>query len=114
NENYLLSYHPRSNTIHTLYHSDAESNDVIKSILHSLRFHDIVSRGETKVDDLNTEEATQHIKESMRVSHEWTNEKFGNFVAELDDKDWQSDVIFWLDRGFRVKWERSKDKEKTI
>ncbi|CAG8458108.1 14465_t:CDS:10 [Acaulospora morrowiae] len=106
NENYLLSYHPHSNTIHTLYHSDAESNDVIKSILHSLKFHDTVTKG----DNDNTES----IVDSMRVSHEWTNERFGNFVAELDDKDWQSDVIFWLDRGFRVKWERSKDKEKTI
>ncbi|CAG8742580.1 19395_t:CDS:2, partial [Racocetra persica] len=95
NENYLLNYQPHSNTIDILYHSDAESNDVIKSILHSLKFHDYVTKH--NMAQMNSEDITQRIRESMRESHKWTNENFGRFVAELDDKDWQSDVIFWSD-----------------
>ncbi|CAG8559668.1 25269_t:CDS:10 [Dentiscutata erythropus] len=108
NENYLLNYSNTINTIDILYHSDAESNDVIKSILHSLKFHDYVTKH--NMAQMNSEDITQCIGESMRESHKWTNENFGKFVAELDDKDWQSDVIFWSDKGFRVAWERNRGK----
>ncbi|CAG8483020.1 6523_t:CDS:2 [Ambispora leptoticha] len=109
NENYLLSYNPYKNTIDTLYHSDAESNDVIKSILHSLKFHDLIVANRLP-DSRNVSD--EIITKAMQESHTWTNQKFGNFVAELDDKDWQSDVVFWKDKGFRVRWERIKDTEK--
>lgn len=66
------------------------------SILHSLKFHDCVTKH--NVAQMNSEDITQRIRESMRESHKWTNENFGKFVAELDDKDWQSDVIFWSDK----------------
>ncbi|RHZ82355.1 hypothetical protein Glove_109g127 [Diversispora epigaea] len=120
NENYLQSYHPHSNTINILYHSDAESNDVIKSILHSIKFHDIfiknisingVDMKDIKGNNISNEDITLYIRKALRESHKWTNEKFGKFVAELDDKDWQSDVVFWSDKGFRVKWERNKEEK---
>nr|CAG8569294.1 15749_t:CDS:10 [Entrophospora candida] len=108
NENYLLSFQHILNTISILYHSDAESIDVIKSIIHSLKFHDLINKSssDTKVSPDNF---NKKIIESLKESHVWTNEKFGRFVAELDHKDWQSDVIFWSDKGFRVIWERNRD-----
>ncbi|CAG8515759.1 6942_t:CDS:2 [Diversispora eburnea] len=68
-----------------------------------------VDMKDIKGNNISNEDITQYIRKAMRESHKWTNEKFGKFVAELDDKDWQSDVVFWSDKGFRVKWERNKE-----
>ncbi|KAG9296544.1 hypothetical protein G9A89_015136 [Geosiphon pyriformis] len=96
NENYLLNFQPNSNIIDILYHSDTESNDVIKSILHSLKFHDLVLTANRSINSRSIDDDT--IAKAMQESHSWTNQKFGKFVAELDDKDWQSDVVFWKDK----------------
>lgn len=80
---------------------------MIKSILHAIKFHDIFikniknsSPSPPKDKGYKDEEyiTTQNIRRAMQESHKWTNEKFGKFVAELDDKDWQSDVVFWSDK----------------
>ncbi|OZJ03329.1 hypothetical protein BZG36_04220 [Bifiguratus adelaidae] len=98
-ENYLLSY--KDKTVNVLFHQDATSNDVIRSILHSLKFHDVITqRGISRTEQWDT--YTAALKETL----DWTRDKFGEFVAELDDKDWQSDYVFWNDAGLRVSWER--------
>ncbi|CAG8605487.1 4774_t:CDS:10 [Paraglomus brasilianum] len=95
NENYLFNYHQKRNVIDILYHSDAESNDIIKSVLHVLKFYDSLAAkvlaNKEKIDD-------ERFVKLVHESHGWTNENFGKFVADLDDKDWQSDVVFWKDR----------------
>ncbi|CAG8579934.1 4218_t:CDS:2 [Paraglomus occultum] len=95
NENYLFNYHQKRNVIDILYHSDAESNDIIKSVLHALKFYDSLAAkvlaSKEKIDD-------ERFVKLVHESHGWTNENFGKFVADLDDKDWQSDVVFWKDR----------------
>ncbi|GAB5586045.1 hypothetical protein Unana1_00945 [Umbelopsis nana] len=99
NENYLLNYH--NNYIWVMFHQDAESNDVIKSVLHSLRFHDILTtRGIKKETDWES------YDKALKDSLEWSREKFPEFVASLDSKDWQSDSVYWNDSGVRVSWER--------
>lgn len=85
--------------MHILFHQDAESNDVIKSILHALRFHDLLAQsGLTSTHPADREREWDAYATAMRESLLWTRERFGEFVAELDRRDWQSDVVFWNDR----------------
>lgn len=90
-ENYLLNYH--KNTMWILFHQDAGSNDVIKSILHSLKFHDTLKKSNiTKESDWNG-----YIN-TLEDTLDWTKQHYPKFVAELDQKNWQSDVVYWNDR----------------
>lgn len=77
-----------------MFHQDAESNDVIRSVLHSLRFHDLLATRGIKKEEADWERYDQAMRESL----EWTREKFPEFVASLDSKDWQSDSVYWNDR----------------
>lgn len=76
-----------------MFHQDAGSNDVIRSILHSLKFHDSLSNaGITK--ESNWEDYVQTLNNTLA----WTKEHYPKFVAELDQKNWQSDIVYWNDR----------------
>ncbi|KAI7890726.1 uncharacterized protein EV154DRAFT_465322 [Mucor mucedo] len=96
-ENYLLNY--RKNTMYVLFHQDAESNDVIKSILHSLKFHDSLSQSGITLEN-DWEGYVQTLEDSLG----WTKEHFPKFVAKLDQKNWQSDIVYWNDGGMRLAW----------
>ncbi|KAI9337835.1 hypothetical protein BD770DRAFT_331640 [Pilaira anomala] len=101
-ENYLLNFH--KNTMWILFHQESTSNDVIKSILHSLKFHDSLTKsGITKEN--NWEGYVQTLEDTLG----WTKEHFPKFVAKLDQNNWQSDVVYWNDSGMRLVW---KDHEK--
>lgn len=90
-ENYLLNFH--KNTMWILFHQESTSNDVIKSILHSLKFHDSLTKsGITKEN--NWEGYVQTLEDTLG----WTKEQFPKFVAKLDQNNWQSDVVYWNDR----------------
>ncbi|CAO3613646.1 unnamed protein product [Mucor fragilis] len=90
-ENYLLNFH--NNTMWVMFHQDAVSNDVIRSILHSLKFHDSLSKANiTKETDW-----TGYIR-TLEDSLAWTKNNYPKFVAELDQKNWQSDIVYWNDR----------------
>jgi hypothetical protein len=89
-----------------MFHDDAESNDVIKSVLHSLRFHDILTS-----QNANKEQDWDQYAQAMKDSLHWTREKFPEFVASLDNKDWQSDSVYWNDSGVRVEWDRPQKTE---
>ncbi|KAM3586760.1 hypothetical protein VKS41_001817 [Umbelopsis sp. WA50703] len=104
NENYLINYH--NNCMWVMFHDDAESNDVIKSVLHSLRFHDILTS-----QNANKEQDWDQYAQAMKDSLLWTREKFPEFVASLDNKDWQSDSVYWNDSGVRVEWDRPQKTE---
>ncbi|RUP06734.1 vitamin B6 photo-protection and homoeostasis-domain-containing protein, partial [Jimgerdemannia flammicorona] len=104
NENYLLNYH--RGVMNVLFHQDATSNDVIRSILHALRFHDLLAGRGLAVAGGDREREWDAYANAMRESLAWTRERFGEFVAELDRRDWQSDVVFWNDGGLRVNWYR--------
>ena len=90
-ENYLINYH--HNTMWIMFHQDATSNDVIKSILHSLKFHDTLSTAK-----INKEMNWNDYATTLESTLEWTREHYPKFVAELDQKNWQSDVVYWNDR----------------
>lgn len=89
-----------------MFHDDAESNDVIKSVLHSLRFHDLLTSQNT-----NKEQHWDQYAQALNDSLHWTREKFPEFVASLDSKDWQSDSVYWNDSGVRVEWDRPRKTE---
>ncbi|KAG0175498.1 hypothetical protein DFQ28_000079 [Apophysomyces sp. BC1034] len=104
NENYLLNFH--KDTMWVTFHEDAGSNDVIKSILHSLKFHDLItSKGLKKENDWAA------YAEAIKDSLAWSKEHFPTFVAELDMKEWQSDNVYWNDSGVRVTWEGHKSED---
>lgn len=102
-ENYLLNYH--KNTMWILFHQDSESNDVIKSILHSMKFHDTL-----KQNNITKESDWEGYTKSLQDTLDWTKEHYPKFVAELDQKNWQSDVVYWNDSGMRLAW-KDHDKE---
>lgn len=89
-ENYLLSYH--KNTMWVLFHQDAGSNDVIKSILHSLKFHDSLTKS-----GIDKETDWEGYAQTLEETLGWTKEHFPKFVAKLDQKNWQSDIVYWND-----------------
>ncbi|KAK4510062.1 uncharacterized protein ATC70_006231 [Mucor velutinosus] len=106
-ENYLLNFH--NNTMWVMFHQDAGSNDVIRSILHSLKFHDSLSKANiTKEADWNGYICT--LEDSLA----WTKENYPKFVAELDQKNWQSDIVYWNDSGMRLKWKEHELAEEDI
>ncbi|KAI9486880.1 MAG: hypothetical protein EXX96DRAFT_472726 [Benjaminiella poitrasii] len=72
---------------------NAESNDVIKSVLHSLKFHDQLTQSGIAKD--NDWEGYIHMLEE---SHKWTNTHYPTFIAELDKKNWQNEIVYWNDR----------------
>lgn len=80
-EKYLL--YEKKGWFFVCFHDDAESLDVLKSVLHVSRFQ--------KEKDLIS-------------SLKWTTKALPRFVAELDTAGWESDRIFWGDRGIRVDW----------
>lgn len=90
-ENYLLNYH--QNTMWILFHQDAVSNDVIKSILHSIKFHDAI-----KQKNISKETHWDEYMNTLQDTLDWTKEHYPKFVAELDQKNWQSDIVYWNDR----------------
>ncbi|RCI01910.1 hypothetical protein CU098_002569, partial [Rhizopus stolonifer] len=105
-ENYLLNYH--NNTMWILFHQDAGSNDVIRSILHSLKFHDqLVKSSVTK--ETNWDGYIQTLEDTL----DWTKHHFPRFVAGLDKMNWQSDVVYWSDTGMRLAWKGHDVEEET-
>jgi hypothetical protein len=78
--------------MHILLHQDAGSDDITKSILHSLKFHDLLNKSKiTKESDWS------NYMYSLEESLQWTHDNYSKFTAELDDKNWQSDTIYWND-----------------
>ncbi|KAI7898606.1 vitamin B6 photo-protection and homoeostasis-domain-containing protein [Cokeromyces recurvatus] len=106
-ENYLLNYH--KNTMWILFHQDAESNDVIKSILHSLKFYEQLTRTEI-VKEKDWERYMYTLEDSLN----WTRENYKKFITELDKKNWQSDIVYWNDSGMRLDWKSYEDKDRSF
>ena len=91
-------------------HQNAAAMDVIKSVLHSVRYHHEL-KSLLQQQSLSSATGGIHIEPAqeracLQSSHEWTQSNFATFVSELDDKDWQSDAVFWGDSGYRVTWRR--------
>ncbi|TPX33831.1 hypothetical protein SmJEL517_g03320 [Synchytrium microbalum] len=113
NENYLIS-RKSDGKICVVLHTDAAAMDVIKAVLHSLRYHHDLSVNASQEPQQMTFNPS-HDKIALRSSHEWTEANFPRFVSELDDKDWQSDAVFWGDSGYRVNWTRpAKESEEQV
>lgn len=129
-EEYLLTY--RDGKIHVLYNAKAETHDVIISVLHAVKYHQtLVAMGKT-LSDSETSSGNEYdtlpsstietcaslaaSKEQVSVkalqdSLRWTQQTYPKFMAELDEKDWESQSIFWGDTGSRVEWERPDNSE---
>ncbi|KAI8971781.1 vitamin B6 photo-protection and homoeostasis-domain-containing protein [Mycotypha africana] len=97
NENYLLNYH--KNTMWVLYHQDQNTDDVIQSLLHSLKFYDELTKQNITKED-NWEQYEQALKRTL----EWTKLHHSDFAAQLNDQEWYSDVVYWNDSGVRLAW----------
>ncbi|EIE85407.1 hypothetical protein RO3G_10117 [Rhizopus delemar RA 99-880] len=93
------SSHEVQEVVHTL--KDAGSKDVLKSVLHSLKFHDILSK-----ESINKETDWDNYMNALRTSLDWTRENYDLFAAELDEKNWQIDTVYWNDSGMRLAWDR--------
>ncbi|KAI8370977.1 vitamin B6 photo-protection and homoeostasis-domain-containing protein [Blakeslea trispora] len=88
--------------------ADASSNDVIRSILHSLRFHDQIKKSNT-----TKESDWQSYIHALEDSLAWSKDHYPKFVAELDQKNWQSNIVYWNDSGMRLAW-RDHEKKRTF
>ncbi|KAJ8659509.1 hypothetical protein O0I10_004874 [Lichtheimia ornata] len=98
NENYLLGY--RKGVMGVLFHEDIESEDVIQSILHALKFHDtLASKNISKETDWHA------YMDALDESLTWTKENIPRFMDALEEKGWQLDSVYWNDGGVRVSWE---------
>lgn len=76
-----------------LFHQDAGSPDFVKSILHSLKFHDIIS-----TENIDKDLHWDNYIDALKSSHAWTQEHYERFSLELDEKNWQRDTVYWNDR----------------
>ncbi|KAI8373621.1 vitamin B6 photo-protection and homoeostasis-domain-containing protein, partial [Choanephora cucurbitarum] len=88
----------------------ATSNDVIRSILHSLKFHDQI-----KQSNITKESDWQAYIDALEDSLSWAKDHYPKFVAELDQKNWQSNIVYWNDSGMRLAWkDHEKEEEETL
>ncbi|KAJ3158934.1 hypothetical protein HDU86_002103 [Geranomyces michiganensis] len=111
-ERYLLSIPvTRTSVIRIPLHASAAPHDVIKAALHATKFHELLFNSppppssSAETTSLATETTTTtpaRALELMAASKKWTAERFPQFIADLDYKDWQSDAVFWGDSGRRV------------
>ncbi|ORZ10783.1 vitamin B6 photo-protection and homoeostasis-domain-containing protein [Absidia repens] len=92
NETYLLNY--RENTVNILFHNDAQVNDVIKAVLHAIKFYDALIT--SKQDTWKTLDQTLH----------WTTSNCQPFLESLKAHQWQCDNVYWNDGGIRLTWDR--------
>ncbi|KAI8393419.1 uncharacterized protein BYT42DRAFT_487311 [Radiomyces spectabilis] len=105
-ENYLLNYH--RNTMYIMFHDDASSNDVIRSILHSIKFHDtLTAKGITKETDW------EGYMDALDETLAWAHKETPAFMAELASKKWMTDAVYWNDSGMRLTWEGHQSKEQV-
>lgn len=82
----------RKGTMGVLFHEDIESEDVIQSILHALKFHD------TLVNKNITKETNWHAyMDALEESLAWTKENIPRFIDALEEKGWQLDSVYWND-----------------
>lgn len=101
----MLSPQPATRSIAILPHKDAKAYDIIKSILHAIRLDKELR------ENPELPRNSDALREAFTSSREWTEANFPKFIVELDDKDWQSDVVFWGDAGNRIEWERGKKED---
>jgi hypothetical protein len=100
-ENYVIGW--KNARIHIVFHKNAEGSlsdipnqdhlnvigrDALKSLLHAMKFEKSVSG--LKASQFDVEKSLRHpvISELLIQSHEWTNEAFPKFIAQLDAKVW--------------------------
>lgn len=99
NENYLLNYH--NNTMHIMFHDDANAKDTLKSILHAMKFHDQLTAAQL-ISSSNNNNNDHHRWDdyitTMDQTLDWTNSHFDLFVNALDKHNWFHDTVYWNDR----------------
>lgn len=113
----------RDGKIHVLYNAKAETHDVIISVLHAVKYHQtLVTMGKTLSDSetssgneydtlpsstietcaslaaSNEQVSVKALQDSLR----WTQQTYPKFMAELDEKDWESQSIFWVKYFFFI------------
>ncbi|KAI9243412.1 hypothetical protein BY458DRAFT_448317 [Sporodiniella umbellata] len=79
----------------------AEHRDILQSILHSLKFHDMLIK-----ENVDKNQDWDRYKELLRASLAWTKENTDRFSQDLCAKDWKNDIVYWNDGGMRLAWER--------
>ncbi|KAI9017313.1 vitamin B6 photo-protection and homoeostasis-domain-containing protein [Gaertneriomyces semiglobifer] len=99
-ENYLLRpITSATDEIQIVFRTGATSHDVIKAMLHASKLYDML-----KTESIPAKAGSDIAYLALRDSHEWTKSNFPKFVVEVDDRDWQSDVVFFGDAGHRAEW----------
>ncbi|KAI8337272.1 hypothetical protein BC941DRAFT_461430 [Chlamydoabsidia padenii] len=105
NENYLLNYH--NNTMYIMFHDDAQVNDVMKSVLHAIKFHDHLA-----AQQITKEDQWESYISTLKDTLIWTKHNFTPFLDSLDAHQWQRNNVYWNDGGMRLTWD-GHDQEPT-
>ena len=88
----MISY--RNGNPAIVFSNEASSQDIIKSVLH-------IFKAQQEFTSIERENNSASFIEMLIGTKFWVNEHLPEFIVGLDNKDWQSDVIFWEDRGNR-------------
>ncbi|ORZ14769.1 hypothetical protein BCR42DRAFT_329306 [Absidia repens] len=88
------------NTMYIMFHDDAEVEDMMKGMLHAMKFHDHLATShvtkETAWDDYLT---------TLNETLDWTKAQFPAFLDSLDKHQWHRDNVYWNDGGMRLTWD---------
>ncbi|CAO3652680.1 unnamed protein product [Cunninghamella blakesleeana] len=101
NENYLLNYH--NNTMHIMFHDDADGKDTLKSILHAMKFHDQLTAAQL-LSKKNDQQQWYDYITTLDQTLDWTNKHFDSFVNALDKHNWVHDNVYWNDSCIRLSY----------
>ncbi|KAI8088893.1 vitamin B6 photo-protection and homoeostasis-domain-containing protein [Halteromyces radiatus] len=80
--------------------NEIQVTDVMKSVLHAIKFHDqLAANHVTKDDHWDTYLTT--LDETL----DWTKNHFQPFLDSLDKHDWKRENVYWNDTGMRLTWD---------
>ncbi|KAI0685972.1 vitamin B6 photo-protection and homoeostasis-domain-containing protein [Cytidiella melzeri] len=114
-ERYLLyPAQSRRHSVSIFYHPNANSDDMLRSILHAaaLRrmlitqefFDPLPSLGASGPDERESERKLEILRKSLRRSGMWTSTHFAPFKSSLAGCGWRVDEVAFADHGRRVLW----------
>lgn len=109
-EMYLLDIVESSGSIAIVYKQDAGTQVVMKSVLHAVKLYRELLAKQPKLDKVlhDGDELMSRRNYLISSTLEWTNQQFPIFMSEINSKDWQTDAVFWGDRGNRVAAEKNE------
>ncbi|KAI0091014.1 vitamin B6 photo-protection and homoeostasis-domain-containing protein [Irpex rosettiformis] len=113
-ERYLLyPSQSRRRSISIFYNPQADSDDILRSILHASALRRMLINQEffvhlpshiSDLDERNSQRKMEILRKSLYRSNLWMATHFKQFKAELKEHGWRTDDVAFADHGRRVLW----------